>query len=204
MFLGNASTARIRAAMRAGALGQLVTPGEGRLPIPGVPYGADNGCYSGAYPGDQAWISWVRRLPTDNALFVACPDVLHHHPDGTIVGDAAATLERSGPWLAEVRAAGKPAALVAQDGLEDLDVPWAELDALFLGGSVDWKLGPAAMELALEAVSRGKWLHVGKVNSRRRFLRFELAGAGSADGTTLAIAPDKNLAEVIGWQSTLI
>ena len=40
------------------------------------------------------------------------------------VGDAAATLTRSAPMLPRIRALGYPAALVAQDGLEHLAVPW--------------------------------------------------------------------------------
>lgn len=73
------------------------------------------------------------------------------------VGDAAATLTRSAPMLPRIRALGYPAALVAQDGLEHLAVPWDAFDVLFLGGTTDWKLGPAAADLPADAVWRSTW-----------------------------------------------
>ena len=87
---------------------------------------------------------------------------------GISFGDAAATLTRSAPFLPAIRALGYPAALVAQDGLEDLDVPWDDFDVLFIGGSTEWKLGPHARALAAEAKARGKGVHMGRVNSQRR------------------------------------
>jgi hypothetical protein len=50
----------------------------------------------------------------------------------------------------------QPIALVAQDGLEPLPVPWEQLEALFIGGSSRWKLGPHAARLVREAKERGK------------------------------------------------
>jgi hypothetical protein len=58
-------------------------------------------------------------------LFATAPDIL---------ADAAATLRRSARMLDWIRYSGYPAALVAQDGLEDLTIPWDTFDTLFLGG----------------------------------------------------------------------
>jgi hypothetical protein len=121
--------------MLAGELGQFVTPNEGRTPLPGVKFGADNGCFSKNYVGDERWFEWLGSLPREGCLFAVAPDV---------VGDAQGTLARSLPWLPQIRSLGFPAAFVAQDGLEDLVVPWDWFDVLFIGGSTEWKLSTHA------------------------------------------------------------
>jgi len=82
-------------------------------------------------------------------------------------------------------------ALVAQDGLESLPVPWEDFDALFIGGSTAWKLSEAARELCQEAKRRGKWVHMGRVNSLRRMQVAEAFGCDSADGTMLRFDPNR-------------
>jgi hypothetical protein len=59
-------------------------------------------------------------------LFVTAPDV---------VGDAASTLARWPFWSRLIRGLGHAPAFVAQDGITPARVPWAELGALFIGGS---------------------------------------------------------------------
>lgn len=178
--------------MLAGELGQMCTPAEGKLPLPGVTWAADNGCFGKGYPGDVRWLAWLtRHAPrASDCVFATAPDV---------VGDAVATLARSAPWLAPVRALGYPAALVAQDGLEELPVPWQTFDVLFLGGTTTWKLGEAAHALTTEALARGKWVHMGRVNSHKRYRLARSWGCHSADGTHLAYRPTKYLAEVRTW-----
>jgi hypothetical protein len=116
-----------------------------------------------------------------------------------VVPDAAATLERSLPWLPRIRALGMPAALVAQNGQESLPVPWSEFDCLFIGGDTAWKLGAAARELAGEAKARGKWVHMGRVNSERRIRYAAAIGCDSVDGTYLRFGPDRLLPDVLAW-----
>jgi hypothetical protein len=115
-----------------------------RPPLPGVWWAADNGCFGSGYPGDAGWLRWLERLAehAGRCLFATAPDV---------VGHAAATLARSAPHLPTIRGLGYPAALVAQDGLEELGVPWETFDVLFIGGSTAWKLGPGAAGLVGEA-----------------------------------------------------
>lgn len=158
----------------------------------GTLWAADNGCYGLGWPGFDAWFQWLRDLAWDasRCWFATAPDV---------VGDARATLERSGPWLPRIRSLGYPAALVAQDGLEDLEVPWEALDVLFLGGSTDWKLSEAATELAREAIQRGKRVHMGRVNSHRRYRHATEVGCHSVDGTFLTYGPETNLPQVLAW-----
>jgi hypothetical protein len=196
LYLANPCGPATIDAMRAGLLGFIDTPAQGNERPAGITWAADNGCFGRGYPGDEAWLAWLHRNRRDagRCLFATAPDV---------VGDAAATLERSRPFLARVRALGYPVALVAQDGLEDLAVPWDEFDALFIGGSTDWKLGPWAALLAMVAHEHGKHVHMGRVNSLKRYRYAVSIGCDSVDGTYLVFAPSKNLPRLLGWVDTI-
>jgi hypothetical protein len=168
-------------------------------------WAADNGQFTvkGDPMPDGEWWAWlggaVRRAGAERCLFATAPDVLTVMDDGTVIGDAAATLERSTPWLPRIRALGIPAALVAQDGAEELALPWGEFDVLFLGGSTEWKLGLRAFGLARRALYHGLRVHMGRVNSRRRLYTAARFGAHSVDGTFLAFGPEKNLKRLLAW-----
>lgn len=183
--------------MQAGDLGYIATPnqgnpeGKGRYTRPeGVVWCADNGCFGKDF-NEARWWRWLVNNATGAAecVFATAPDV---------VGDHAATLERSAPWLPKIRALGYPAAFVAQDGATVGNMPWADFDALFIGGTDDFKLSQTAVDIAVEAKRRGMWVHVGRVNSRQRFLRFSSI-ADSADGTVLVFGPKRRLPEVLSW-----
>lgn len=215
----------VKAAVAAGAftgerIGVILTPKQGnKLPAGTQRWTADNGCFGKGYPGDAAWIKWLRELPYDRDTcdFATAPDV---------VGDAAATLERSRPWLPAIREAGYRAAFVGQNGLTVDTAPWGEFDVLFLGGSTEclacdyvrparefgiktcpgchrklteWKLGAEARALTAEARRRGLRVHMGRVNSHKRLAYAEMIGCTSADGTFLTVAPSANLARVHDW-----
>jgi len=195
-YYATASGPAVRDAMRAGRLGLIATPAGGSPPRHGIAWIADNACYSGHYPGNGKYLAWLARHAAyaPRCAFATAPDV---------VGDAAATLARSTPMLARIRDAGYRAALVAQDGLEQLPIPWNSIDALFLGGTTGWKLGPAAAALAAEAHRRRLWVHMGRVNSLRRVRYAHTIGCRSVDGTFLAYGPDRNLPTVLGWLRTV-
>ena len=177
--------------MTSGLIGFIATPKQGNARPDGVTWCADNGCFSDKW--DEA--SWWRFL-VDNAggaetcAFAVAPDV---------VGDAEATLARSLPWLPKIRALGYPVALVGQDGMTPDQVPWDDIDAIFIGGSTEWKLGPAARALVTEAKARGKWAHMGRVNSQRRYEYARRIGCDSVDGTFLTFGPDVNLPKLLSW-----
>ena len=181
--------------MSIGLIDCIATPKQGNNRVPSdADWCADNGCFGKGYPGDDAWFAWLTQHPgRDRCLFAVAPDV---------VGDAAATLARSLPWLPKIRALGYPAAFVAQDGLEALGVPWGSFDVLFIGGTTGWKLGPHARTLVTEAKARGKYVHMGRVNSERRFRYAAAIGCDSADGTFLAFGPDVNLPRIMAWLRT--
>lgn len=183
-----------------GQLGYLTTPAHGRrlalvrlLPH----WAADNGCYAAGDRFDlAAYLDWLDHHASEagRCLFAVAPDV---------VGDAVATWARSAPILPELRRRGYKAALVAQDGWDAQPVDWAAFDALFVGGTTAFKLSERAYALLREAKARGKWCHMGRVNSRRRLLAAAVAGYDSADGTMLAYKPDARVKQLLGWLDEL-
>lgn len=123
-----------------------------------------------------------RRCDIPGCLFVVAPDV---------VGNAQATLQQFTYWQSVIRAYGYPVALAAQDGLESLPIPWSDFDALFIGGSTAWKLSISAARIVGEAKQRGKWVHMGRVNSIRRLRYAQAIGCDSVDGSGYNIEPAK-------------
>jgi hypothetical protein len=187
--------------MSKGVLGCMITPGQGnKLPPPPVAFAIDNGCGPGkngigaGYPGDREFRWFLMHMSSqarERCLFAVAPDA---------VCDAKATVERLHRFYAMMRGKwGLPVALAAQNGLEDMDVPWHEFDVLFLGGDDAWKLGPAARDLVTEAKQRHKRVHMGRVNSKKRAEYAEAIGCDTVDGTHLTFGPDKNLPIVLGW-----
>lgn len=178
--------------MRAGRLGMIATPAAGNRIESGVDWIADNAAFTGRYPGDGVYLTWLaaRAVHRERCALATAPDV---------VGDATATWALSRSVLPRIRALGYPAALVAQDGLEGLNVDWTAFDALFLGGTTPWKLGPAAAHLATHARSLGLHVHMGRVNSLRRLTYAARIGCASADGTHLTYGPHRKLPELLGW-----
>lgn len=170
-------------------LGVMHTPMMGNRCGHGLVWAADTGCYTQPKKFNlDRYYGWLDGQPRSSCLFATAPDV---------VGDPVATWERSEAVLPVIRSLGYRAALVAQDGMTD--VPWDAFDCFFVGGSTEWKLSEAAYRLVEEAKSRGKWCHMGRVNSWRRFKAAAAAGYDSADGTFVGFGPEKNLPQVASW-----
>ena len=176
--------------------GLMLTPTHGdrqRLLSTGIVWAADNGCYS---QGDKfvlsEYLAWLdlHFEGESKCLFATAPDV---------VGDARATWERSKDVLPMLAELGYPPALVAQDGLEQFDVHWDSFDALFIGGTTEWKLSQAVRDLITAAKSYGKWVHMGRVNSLGRLRLASAIGCDSADGTTISFNPGRYIPEVRRW-----
>lgn len=164
-------------------LGRLIQPRHTssieKTSADGIPWAADNDCFQSL--DVAAYTRMIDRIEgLEGCRFVTVPDV---------VADAPATLELFEQWAPELEKRNLPLALVAQDGLEYLRwaIQWDRIDALFIGGSTEWKEGPAAAELARAARDRGKWVHWGRVNTKRRFdLIVETGAADSFDGSKFA------------------
>ena len=115
--------------------------------LKGRKWAADNGAYTRF---DQPrYERMLDRLHIETrwrgCLFVTAPDVVANAPE---------TLHLFRRWGPQIRAYGATVALVAQDGLESLRVPWDDFDALFIGGSTHWKISRAAANLAAYAKAR--------------------------------------------------
>lgn len=191
LYFANPTSQRAIDAMLEGRIGFIDTPAQGNNRPVGVQWCADNGCFSDRWDEEKWWKFLVRNSASlDGCRFATAPDV---------VGDAAATAEKSTPWLAPIRGLGYPVAWVAQDGQECLPLPWGEFDALFIGGTTEWKLGSCARNLVHEAKRRKKWVHMGRVNSQKRFEYARFIGCDSADGTFLTFAPEENLDRLLSW-----
>lgn len=162
-------------------------------PAAGWIWAADNGCFGSNFK-EQRWRSWLERPhPKPGCLFAVVPDV---------VGDHVATMVRWKKLNGYVRSLGYPVAFVAQDGANKNNLPWDEMDVLFIGGTTSFKQGMGSGLLANEARQRNKWVHVGRVNSLKR-LKYWAGIAHSSDGTHLAYGPSKKAEEVKRWVESL-
>lgn len=158
------------------AVEQLITPLTRYLPQQKDKHFAiDNGAFSKF--DAQAFLSLLKRETPRRGLcrFVAVPDV---------VGSARRTLEVFEHWSPSLQE--WPLALVAQDGQQNMPIPWDRIAALFIGGSTEWKISQSAAQCVKACKALGKWCHVGRVNTPGRFEYFEQLGADSIDGTGLS------------------
>lgn len=154
-------------------VGQLITPLTGRTNL-GVRYAVDNGAFANFDAKNFRRLLERDMAHRSRCQFVAVPDV---------VGSARRTMEVWTHWSPQLRA--WPLALVAQDGIEDMDIPWDEVDAVFIGGSTGWKTSAHAVAVAKAAKALDKWVHVGRVNTAERFEAWRDL-ADSVDGTGVA------------------
>lgn len=143
----------------------------------------------------RALLDLVRQAPETDVAFVVAPDV---------VGDPIGTRANWDEWYAEL-STDFPVAFALQDGADIATLPWDTMDVLFIGGSTEYKLGEGhwmAERVAIdqEARRRGIPIHVGRVNSWRRW---EVAIHGfigrSADGNILKFGPRTNWSRVESW-----
>jgi len=157
-------------------LGQLITPLTGYSDWGGV-YAIDNGAFSGFRAEKFRRLLERQALRKDDCLFVTCPD---------IVGAGQRSVElfkQRRRWIPE----GWRVAMVAQDGMENIEIPWTEMDAVFIGGRDPWKDSQAAADIVRTAKILGLWVHIGRVNTPKRFDHFSDLGADTCDGSGVAM-----------------
>jgi hypothetical protein len=175
----------------------LITPRSWQLPGQwgnhNKPFALDNDCFQGL--NGKLFIKMLQKFEgVPGCLWVTAPDV---------VGDARATMRRFKLWAPVLRIYGYPVALVAQDGLEKLEIPWHKFDCLFIGGSTAWKLGPHAAAIIKRAKDRGKLVHMGRVNTRKRLHYATAIGCDSIDGTGICRFRDSELPWALGMSTTV-
>lgn len=187
MVSGGTATVRALAHKYPQQLGVLLTPQNGNrvcsLPLP---WAADNAAFSNP-DDDKFWRLCIQAWGMDRhnpPLWVAVPDV---------VGDHTATLRMFGWWCdywrEELGYIPFPLAFVLQDGCTVDEIPWAEIAAVFVGGSTKFKLRESA-ELVEAAKARGKLVHIGRVNTLQRLRFAHDVGADTVDGTAFSMFPD--------------
>lgn len=127
-------------------------------------FAIDNGCFKRFER--QRFFGLLNRENEHRHLckFVTVPDV---------VGEALRTMELFEHFHHKMT--GWPLALVAQNGLENMRIPWDSIQAIFIGGTDkndgngDWKMSNAARGIVRTAQTLGRWVHVGRVNGPERF-----------------------------------
>jgi len=150
---------------------QLRTPLT-RYALSGQPYGLDNGCFTTFH--ERRWMKLLDDAKKAAPKFVCLPD---------IVGDARRTLELFSKF--QDITVGLPRALVLQDGIGQLPIPWNDLDAVFVGGSDAFKVSPEAIAACKTAKILKKWVHVGRVNTAGRAANW-MDLADSLDGSGIS------------------
>jgi hypothetical protein len=144
------------------------------------PWCLDNDAFNSKFEINAWYDRLIQCLEySSTCTFVVCPDKVYDH---------AETLRRFEMFSPIVKGCGYPVALVTQDGLTPDITPWDQLDVLFVGGSDEHKLGREAGALIAEGQKRNKWIHIGRVNSPKRMLKFWMAN--SWDGTHIGYEPD--------------
>lgn len=151
---------------------QLRTPLTVYARAEGVPYGLDNGCFKRFK--EKTWMRLVDEGLEDKPVFACLPD---------IVGDARRTVDMFEHFMQAT--AGVPRALVLQDGIGDVRIDWRWVDAVFVGGSDNFKLSTECINACRSARMMGKWVHVGRVNTAAR-VRNWLGLADSIDGSGIS------------------
>lgn len=172
----------------------------------------DNGVFGGNFDSEKFLAlldNLAEKQVQDITLFVTAPDSFDR---ASMTGDAAETIKNFSAWSKQIRQRGFPAAMVAQDGLEyELEnMPWDDIDVLFIGGSDQFKLGKFTGEqktkwekIWKEARRRGVPVHVGRVNSLSRLKFAEKREFDSADGNFIKHGPDINAPKVAAWLKKL-
>lgn len=157
----------------------------------------DNGAFTGFK--QDVFMGCIKKLLPYRAACkcLTVPDVPFHWEP---------TLEKFYDWSPSIRRMGFPVGLAVQDGATVENIPWSLIDAVFIGGSTQWKrqqglngplfaaLGTASPVQAIvsEAKKRGCWVHVGRsANAPQQLWYAYRLGADSVDGTRETFAPDR-------------
>lgn len=152
-----------------------------------MPWALDNGCYvSYDPPAILRMLARWRGLP--GCKFAVVPDV---------VGDHESTMLLFRAWVGTYHALGYPPAFVLQNGVKIDAIPWGSISAIFIGGDTAFKFSDVVRKIVIEGKRRGKWIHMGRVNSRLRIRYARSIGCDSFDGTGCSIAPRQRITELL-------
>ena len=151
--------------------GQLLTPLTRYRRCEPV-FGIDNGGFTGAKVKGFSNIIKKQWDFRNQCLFAAIPDKVFNHKETLAM------------WsLFNHLADGYKKAFVAQDGFDEYP---KNADAIFIGGSTEFKDSHEADEIVLKALSEGLHVHIGRVNTFDRFHHFHNLGAHTCDGSGIS------------------
>lgn len=183
--------------------GGFATPytGNTKLIKLGRLWAGDNGSYSREFDEDKFYSFLDKMLPYKSTnLFIACPDEVY---------DAEKTLFLYKKHFHRIKHYGYSVALVTQDNLlhndvgvytkDDDIVPFTDIDWLFIGGSNIHKNAETTKNLIIKAKNLGIYIHVGRVNGRKRLSYFKNLGVHTVDGTHINFSPKIALQEIESW-----
>ena len=155
--------------------GQLIQPMHIRSNWGGM-FAMDNAAFTGFNAKRFKSLQERNQVNAESCLFATCPDV---------VGNMRRTLE---VWRHRDRfaAGGFSLSLVLQNGAEDMDIPWEETPAVFIGGVDPWKESAACKDLITTAKIFGLHVNCGRVNELRRFEYMNELGVDTCDGSGVA------------------
>jgi len=152
--------------------GQLLTPLT-KYKKCEVVFGVDNGGFTGAKPEGFSKILKRYFEFKDQCLFAAVPDKVGDHKETLAMWDAYNHL-----------ADGYKKAFVVQDGFDG----WpSNADAIFLGGSTEFKDSYEAEQIVTTALDCKMHVHIGRVNTYDRFYKFHCLGANTCDGSGISM-----------------
>ena len=177
------------------ALGRLLTPRHcsdaAATTAAGLDGAADNDAYSAWDEG--RFLRMVERLAgVPGCRFVTCPDS---------VGEAGLTDLLFQEYAPIMHRYGVPVGYALQNAgveYEAVGIPWGAIDAVFIGGDDAYKLGGEVQALVAEAKRRGKWVHMGRVNTIGRLRYAASIGCDSVDGTKWVRWTDTYIDQALG------
>ncbi len=154
----------------------------------------ENARYTNRF-NETKWIRLLQRFSPykETNIGVAVPDIPYK---------AAETITEFWKYHHIPKMYGYKVAFVTQNGMTINDIPWSEIDTLFIGGDNKHKRGLEGQTLALEAKRLGKWVHVGRCNSGWAMLN-HWTWADSADGTTFIKHPYQQLDSIKNGVETI-
>ena len=149
--------------------------------------GIDNGMFTEAGQKNFSWPKYEKIVKT--ALAQEKREVLDQLHFFTVPDqpfDWVATMKKFREHTDQVkklRSWGAPVAICIQNGATISNVPWGEVDVIFIGGNDEYKTGPDAQAITVEAKKLGKGVHMGRVNNLKRMNKGSEWGVDTADGT---------------------
>ena len=192
IYYANPCSEAAKESMTAGRIGCITTPHQGNPLQPEWDVMADNGCFSNRWTYNH-WSMWMDKVPT-SVRFAVAPDVVSER--GELTHDD--TVRRWETYAPLIRDRGLVPAFVGQPGCTPDGIP-EDAEVFFIGGTTEWKLGPQARECVVACKEKDMWVHMGRVNSRKRCLIANEMGCDSVDGTKLVFAPDRHLPMLESW-----